>query len=712
MRGPFFLNRRSITSLLLSLWILESFCTINAEAQEFFRDDYSIPMTAKGTPLDHPFTGGLNQPMHQFVDIDDDLDFDLFMYELNEEALFFYRNVGTPQNAIFLHERSPFIMPLVFGWFRLSDVNGDQKLDMLTSTLEANTLAIYLNQGTPAVPVFTLLTEALLDSAGGEVYAESFSIASLADIDADADPDFFSLNSTEGTINFYENIGSSSNFLLVRRTDMWQGIRICIGCGSFNRKDHYAPERHGNGSTYFADVDADNDFDMFYGDLFHPGLYFFENIGTPDSAVLDSVTAWFPPDNPVITGGFNQPILVDIDADDDVDLFVSVLFPLERVDNFRFYENEGTPQNYDFQLVTKNYLETLDLGLQAAPAFVDIDADADQDLFIGYLDGGVAFLRNTGTPTQPEFLLEDSTFIFNDLNYTYAPCFADIDSDTDMDMFLGHFTGKIEFHRNNGTISTPNFGRELWTFDTLNVGNYAFPALLDIDTDGDLDLFAGRALGTISYYTNIGSAQNGVFTLVTSSYQGIDVGDNSKPQFIDVDGDSDEDLLVGSRAGTLSLYSNDGPPGDPAFTFVTSYHGSADSVRESSPALVDIDDDGDIDLFVGNYRGGLEFYRNGPETSVQDEDHSQVPASPVLLQNYPNPFNPSTVIRFSVPVTSVVDLRVFDVLGREVASLIQASVPPGQHQVRWDAGSTTGGVYFYRLSMNGASITRKLILLR
>ena len=679
--------------------------------QTFTKDSYFIPVSVDGQAIDHPFTGGLYNPMHQFIDIDADGDLDLFIYEYADGNLFFYRNIGSPQAAEFDFEREPFEKPPVYGWFLLADVNGDGGLDFLTSSEEASTLSIYLNDGIPQLPSYSLWTDALLDSAGVPVYAENYSIAGVCDIDADGDPDFFSLNSSSGTINFYENIGDATNFFLAFRTSEWQGIRICVGCG-LSMKQNRSFDSHGNGAIHFADVNTDNDFDLFYGDLFDPGLFYFENIGDSTNAIMDSVTADFPPPYPVNTGGYNQPTLVDIDDDGDPDMFVSVLFPLIRVNNFYFYTNIGTPQTFEFQLTSSNYLKTLDFGLQAAPALVDVDADSDMDLFVGDLDGHVTFLRNGGTPSQPAFVLEDSAFISSTTSYTYAPTFADIDADGDMDMFLGHFGGKIEFYRNLGTPSSAQFMRETWTFDTLTVSLYAAPAFFDIDDDSDLDLFIGRGLGTISLYLNDGSPQAWSFAFVTSDFLGSSVGYNAKPHFLDEDGDGDLDLLVGSLLGELRLYRNEGPPGNPVFTLVTNFYANTDSLHDAAPAMADIDSDGDQDLFLGSYRGGVEFYRNGPATSVTDQDPPEIPRSVHLLQNFPNPFNSSTVIQFSIPSHSIVDLRIIDLLGREIAVLVSQSLPAGHHSIRWDASSMSSGTYFYRLRSNGHIITRKLLLLQ
>jgi hypothetical protein len=103
-------------------------------------------------------------------------------------------------------------------------------------------------------------------------------------------------------------------------------------------------------------------------------------------------------------------------------------------------------------------------------------------------------------------------------------------------------------------------------------------------------------------------------------------------------------------------------------------------------------------------------------TSVGDLTGS-VPLSFGLSQNFPNPFNPSTVIRFEVATASRVTLKVYDVLGREVASLVEEEKVAGVHKVIFHAANMASGVYFYRLQANGTGgstyvETRKLVLLR
>ena len=84
----------------------------------------------------------------------------------------------------------------------------------------------------------------------------------------------------------------------------------------------------------------------------------------------------------------------------------------------------------------------------------------------------------------------------------------------------------------------------------------------------------------------------------------------------------------------------------------------------------------------------------------------------LLEQNYPNPFNPATNIKFQIPSTSFVTLKVFDVLGREVATLVNEEKTAGTYSAQWNAGSVASGVYFYRLKAGEYVATKKLILLR
>jgi hypothetical protein len=106
---------------------------------------------------------------------------------------------------------------------------------------------------------------------------------------------------------------------------------------------------------------------------------------------------------------------------------------------------------------------------------------------------------------------------------------------------------------------------------------------------------------------------------------------------------------------------------------------------------------------------GLQLAGFTPVLGVTDKP-AQQPRTLTLFQNFPNPFNPSTTIRVQLPATGSVTLKVFDVLGREVATLIDAVMQAGQHQFSWNASGCASGVYFARLEFGGSSLSEKILL--
>jgi hypothetical protein len=89
-----------------------------------------------------------------------------------------------------------------------------------------------------------------------------------------------------------------------------------------------------------------------------------------------------------------------------------------------------------------------------------------------------------------------------------------------------------------------------------------------------------------------------------------------------------------------------------------------------------------------------------------------IPGNYELMQNYPNPFNPATTIRFSIPKTGFVSLKVYDVLGNEIAELVNENLNPGSYKVSWNAGGFASGVYFYKLITNDFVSVKKMILVK
>jgi hypothetical protein len=112
----------------------------------------------------------------------------------------------------------------------------------------------------------------------------------------------------------------------------------------------------------------------------------------------------------------------------------------------------------------------------------------------------------------------------------------------------------------------------------------------------------------------------------------------------------------------------------------------------------------------------FEVYLDDIEVTIVstgvDDQTSSLPKTYSLSQNYPNPFNPSTTIEFSIPISSQVTLKIYDVLGHELTTLVNELKQPGTYTIDWDASSFPGGVYFYRLQAGSYTQTKKLVYIK
>ena len=223
----------------------------------------------------------------------------------------------------------------------------------------------------------------------------------------------------------------------------------------------------------------------------------------------------------------------------------------------------------------------------------------------------------------------------------------------------------------------------------------------DFDGDGDLDLAsANRNSNEVTILQNDGAGN--FSTLAT-------VGGLNLPESItvaDFDGDGDLDLAITEySANRVALLENDGSG---AFTLATTID------TEQRPHFVtigDFDGDGDLDLAIANDGSNSVTILENESTPVAIEtDEAGVPRAFRLEQNYPNPFNPSTTIPYRLSNAAPVTLQVYDVLGRDVATLVDAFQAPGRYEVTFDADGLPGGVYLYRLQTDARVLSRAMLL--
>ncbi|UCH11310.1 MAG: T9SS type A sorting domain-containing protein, partial [Fidelibacterota bacterium] len=136
--------------------------------------------------------------------------------------------------------------------------------------------------------------------------------------------------------------------------------------------------------------------------------------------------------------------------------------------------------------------------------------------------------------------------------------------------------------------------------------------------------------------------------------------------------------------------------------------------KDTSAATLDlaVEVNGDA---IGNASdgGNLGDPRWGTWTlSSVDDRGGELPIAYALHQNYPNPFNPSTTIRFDVAAAGHASLKVYDLLGREIVTLLDQVMEPGYHTITWNAEGLTSGIYFYRIQVNDFVKNRKLVILK
>ena len=483
----------------------------------------------EGRPYEHPFLGGLNVPRPQFVDIDGDGDYDLFLQE-HSNNLWFFENTGSAQRPRFVWRTDSFQDLDVGEWNRFVDIDGDGDYDLLAE-LPFSYVRLVRNEGTATAPRFVAGPDSVRESGGVALFADRQNIPFLVDLDCNGRVDLF-LGRIDGSVARYEAWAPGSDrFSLL--TEGFEGILIVGNPDSVG-------SRHGANTMAFADEDGDGDLDLYWGDFFEPGVLLIENTGRPCAGFFFGNLPRQIPADSQFTSGFNVPAPVDIDGDGDLDFIMGVLGGafnpiLTSVRNIHFWERTAEGR---LELRTKRFLQTVDIGSESAPAFADLDGDGDLDLLVGGKIDPVKsrrarlyHFRNEGTPAAPSFRLADTL----DLSplYHYAPALGDLDGDGDPDLMLGTWNRGVHYFRNEGADAGggPHFVRDSSVaVDLGRRASNATPALADVDGDGDLDLFVGEASGRVNFLRNEGSAERPNFVLVSRGRERHRCGTPQRPR--------------------------------------------------------------------------------------------------------------------------------------------------------------------------------------
>ena len=326
----------------------------------------------------------------------------------------------------------------------------------------------------------------------------------------------------------------------------------------------------------------------------------------------------------------------------------------------------------------------------------------------------IAQFKNTGTATQPQFELISRDYAnMSSLGIiNMVPAFGDLDGDTDADMLVGGYDGKLHYFENvalpgataSFVLSQPNLRNS--ANRAIDIGDFAVPQIADMDADGKNDLVIGGRNGKLAYYHHIGSATATVPLLdsITHFFGNVKVNlpgyvtGYSYP-FVFKHG-SIIKLLVGQESGFIRLYDNIDGNLSGTFSLVDSTYENIFQGTRTAPNGADIDNDGYMDLIVGNYQGGVSYYKGqvGP-SSVALID------SPIQwdLELFPNPTSNEVNIKIRSDNNSSYRLEVYSILGQLITSqkiISNATVLNTQ--------GLSQGIYIFKISELTANGSKKI----
>lgn len=333
----------------------------------------------------------------------------------------------------------------------------------------------------------------------------------------------------------------------------------------------------------------------------------------------------------------------------------------------------------------------------AAPAvrgvtILDFNGDGKMDIATANRNGdNVSLFRGNGDGT-----FQQRVNIEANGNGETAIAAADANGDGILDLFVGAYTSNEMIVLLGDTSGGFTFSHKVST------GSRPWMmAVGDVNGDGNVDVVSANALGnnaSVIFGDGAGGLSMATNYPVGNFPLAIDLGD--------IEGDGDLDMVVSSySARNWSVYENNG-----SGVFINRRTLPASSAA-SCATLYDRDNDGDLDFTGIDEEDDLMFiFDNRPVTSVLGSHN--VGSGFVLHQSYPNPFNPLTTIEYQMNTAGFVSLVIYDVLGNEIAVLVNEMKQAGKHAVQWNRGEGGSGVYFYRLRVEGFADTKKLILLR
>jgi hypothetical protein len=572
----------------------------------------AIPVNhGNGIPMKSGWAGGINAAQVSKFDADGDgFDDDIFVFDkAGNRVLVFQGEMMDGTMAYFFRPELAINFPAITDWALLRDFNCDGKKDIFTYSQNGGAFAAYKNISTASSgPLFELETAVI----------QSFYQFNTASFETNI---YVSSQDIPGVVDFdgdgdldiltFTVGGSTIEF----HENLSMDFSGTCGVDTFKLRNicygQFSEGLESNNITlgHQCSFNVINPKSGQGGDSRHVGstiLTFDANEDGLHEIVLGDVTYT----NLTMLTNSHGVLGMDSIVMAETDFPASLGGPAVNLDNFpgAFYED-----------ITGNGIRDLLIGVN--------------NPFLSKNDHSVWYYENLGNNDAPVFSFLENDFLQNDMiehGEGSSPALFDYNGDGLKDMVIGtrgRFLGGSEFHQtlalylNVGSQSSPVFQHEdddWMAISTLGIGQYAHPSFGDIDGDGDIDLVLGDASGRVFLFENTAGAGNIVdYTLVGPIFSGgseINVGQNVTPQLFDLDQDGKLDLIIGERNGNLNYYRNDGTGQNPNFTFITDTLGGLSTVEpfyltgSSSPYFYRFD--GITYLLLGAESGRLHQYTN------------------------------------------------------------------------------------------------------
>ena len=496
----------------------------------------------------------------------------------------------------------------------------------------------------------------------------------------------------------------------------------------------------------WADFDNDGNIDLCVVTWYDSTNMLYRNNGGGSFTFLSS--------SPVVTDrGFSETCSWgDYDNDGLVDLFVTNSNGIGSWHN-RLYKNMGAG---NFTRIDTGAV-SLDINHHSRGInWVDINGDGKPDIYICNESGENNFMYKNNGGGYFTKMTNAATLTGSD---SWSACWGDYDNDGDQDVFVTNRGGKNLLFRNDGNF---NFTQILNDPIVNDAGEFACCGWGDFDNDGDLDLFVTQAYTSPNTPLKNYLYKNMLMETGTATFQKIsgedivnDAGYSYGFAWADWNADGSLDLFTArtyNEGQNNAAYLNNGNTnkwieikltGNPSNRSAIGAKVRLKAVINGNPVwqMREVtaqsgycSENLDLHFGLGNAiridsikvewpSGTNEYYPNiNPNQIIRIVEgtgiigikinSTEVPEKFSLKQNYPNPFNPTTIIRLEIPKEGFVSLKVFDLTGREIKSLVSQNLKPGKYSVDYNALSLPSGVYFYKLETANFTDTKKMVVLK